>query len=60
MKPSSQVMKAWAYKYLGMWSASGNPDVAVSWNINNENKKMKVACGETLLIESDGNAEILK
>ena len=53
-------MKAWAYKYLGMWSASGNPDVAVSWNINNEKKKMKVACGETLLIESDGNAEILK
>ena len=53
-------MKAWAYKYLGIWSASGNPDVAVSWNINNEKKKMKVASGETLHLKSDGNAEILK
>ena len=53
-------MKAWEYKYLGIWSASGNSDVAASWNINNEKKKMKVASGETLHLKSDGNAEILK
>merc|ERR1712013_847350 len=53
--PTNKIKKDWAYKYLGLFSGSGNPNVMVRWG----NREQKMEGGQTLLVQSNGEPTVI-
>ena len=52
----SKISIDWAYKFFGLVSASGNPNVNIFWQENE--KSVFLDGGQTLIIKADGSYDV--